>query len=83
MAHHRNGQPGGRLGGDADMDGGVAVDDAGMVVESGVDAGLLGDGLYQRAHQERQDRELGLLGLAVAVHRRAQILERRHSTSST
>ena len=76
MLDHRHDQPGRRLRGDADMDGAVPVDDAGLVVEQRVDAGLVGDRLDHRPHQERQQGQLRPVGALLLVQRGAQFLER-------
>ena len=58
MLDHRHHQARRRLRGNADMDAAMLVDDAGLVVEQRVDAGLVGDRLDHRPHQERQQRQL-------------------------
>ena len=52
------------------------MEDAGFVVEDRVDAWLFGDRLDDRAHQERQQGQLGLVGALVLVERGAQVFER-------
>ena len=53
--------PAGGLRRDADMDAGVLVDDARLVVEVRVDLRLFPDRLDHGAHEERQERELRLI----------------------
>ena len=62
VAHHRHHQPGFGLRRDADMHGGVAVQDAGLVVVAGVDCGCSRERLDHRPHQERQQGQLLAVG---------------------
>ena len=71
MAHHRNDETGRGLRRDADVDAAVAMDHTGLVVVNRVQLRLFGDRLDHRAHQERQERELGPVGALRGVQRGA------------
>ncbi|MNI47887.1 hypothetical protein D3C73_1024270 [compost metagenome] len=51
-------------------------EDARIVVECGIDIGLVGYRLDHCPHQEGQEGQFRLVGLARIVHRRAQLLQR-------
>ncbi len=77
VAHDRNDQSVCRLRGDADMDGGEAMHDAGLVVEARVDLRIGRQYPHQCADQERQHGQLWLFGCAWFAFRCA-----RRSSSS-
>ncbi len=75
VADHGHDQPIRRLGGHAEVDGGVAVQHAGLVVEAGVDVGIARRRLAQGADQEGQQGQLGLVGALGGVEVGAQVLQ--------
>ncbi len=75
VPHDRNHQPRGRVGGDADVHGVVAAEDAGLVVVERVDVGEGPHGPHHGQHQERQQGETRALRILLAVERLPQALE--------
>src|SRR3954465_6954018 len=70
-----HGKSRGSLCGDADMHAAVLMNDAGLVVETCVEAWVLADCAHHRMHQEWQGREFWLAGRA-RVQLLAQLFER-------